>query len=226
MKKNTYWISILAIISFFIAGCSEDSSTGDDTTPQTEEAQCGNTIVEDGESCDDGNETSGDGCSSDCKLVEDGYECPQNGGKCSKNGSSNPTTETECGNSKIENDEVCDDGNTQSNDGCSADCKTIEDGYECPNAGEICVKKTTCGDSQITGDEVCDDGNDVSGDGCSSDCKTIENGYHCTKPGEECVLDSCGNSILNDGEECDNGYLNIEYGIRNMCSLTCHLAHY
>ena len=35
---------------------------------------CGNQLVESGEACDDGNRTSGDGCSSDC-LLESGWSC-------------------------------------------------------------------------------------------------------------------------------------------------------
>ena len=39
--------------------------------------------------------------------------------------------------------ELCDDGTTKSGDGCSADCKTIETGYECPRWGIPCQLK--CG---------------------------------------------------------------------------------
>jgi cysteine-rich repeat protein len=43
---------------------------------------CGNGIVETGETCDDHNTTSGDGCSADCKKVEAGFTCPASGGAC------------------------------------------------------------------------------------------------------------------------------------------------
>lgn len=42
--------------------------------------------------------------------------------------------ESECGNRKLEDGEACDDGNTVGNDGCSADCKTIESAFE----GDTC----------------------------------------------------------------------------------------
>jgi len=62
---------------------------------------CGNSIVETGEQCDDGNAVSGDGCSSSCQD-----EGPV------------------CGNSVVETGEQCDDGNGLSGDGCSATCQT------------------------------------------------------------------------------------------------------
>ena len=52
--------------------------------------------------------------------------------------------ELRCGNGVWENDivegvwdEVCDDGNNVSGDGCPADCfGAIEEGYTCPTEGE------------------------------------------------------------------------------------------
>ncbi|MBM4361135.1 MAG: DUF642 domain-containing protein, partial [Deltaproteobacteria bacterium] len=43
---------------------------------------CGNGSVEIGEVCDDGGTSGGDGCSSDCKVREEGYDCPVIGGAC------------------------------------------------------------------------------------------------------------------------------------------------
>jgi cysteine-rich repeat protein len=62
-----------------------------------------------------------------------------------------------CGNSRVDPDEVCDDGNTNSGDGCSADCKSIE----------------TCGNGVVdpVNGEICDDGNLLDHDGCSSTCQ-------------------------------------------------------
>ena len=85
--------------------------------------------------------------------------------------------------------EVCDDGNTVSGDGWSADWGTVESGFIC--SGGSCSAwnngkspdspKTSCiiqwGDGLRAGSEVCDDGNASSGDGCSSDWLTIESGY-------------------------------------------------
>lgn len=63
-----------------------------------------------------------------------------------------------CGNKQIEADEVCDDGNTLSGDGCSSTCQLEE-------------VKPVCGNSKIEYPEECDDGNTWGGDGCSALCK-------------------------------------------------------
>src|SRR4051812_250954 len=57
-----------------------------------------------------------------------------------------------CGNNILTPNEVCDDGNTNNGDGCSADCKSNE----------------TCGNAAVdpAAGEQCDDGNSVDGDGC------------------------------------------------------------
>lgn len=59
---------LASIAVFAIPSCVQDISggkTGDDTNIG---AVCGNGIVESGETCDDGNSASGDGCSSACQT--------------------------------------------------------------------------------------------------------------------------------------------------------------
>ena len=109
--------------------------------------------------------------------------------------------------------EACDDGNTVSGDGCSADCTTVESGWKCPkganNTGGPCTKIPTnlCGNGIIDPGEGCDDGNTVSGDGCSSTC-IPEAGWNCPTPGKPCArIEFCGDGVLNLdlGEQCDDG---------------------
>ena len=69
---------------------------------------CGNSTVESGETCDDGNTTGGDGCSSSCQTESSGGSV--------------------CGNSTVESGETCDDGNTTGGDGCSSSCQTESSG--------------------------------------------------------------------------------------------------
>src|SRR5258705_7936076 len=61
-----------------------------------------------------------------------------------------------CGNGTVEGTEQCDDGNTNSGDGCAYNC-IIE----------------LCGNGTLDPGEECDDGNTNGFDGCSSGC-TIE----------------------------------------------------
>jgi fibro-slime domain-containing protein len=57
------------------ATCTKEPSCRDGSgTTQACTSMCGNGNTEPGEDCDDGNQSSGDGCSKDCK-VEDGFRC-------------------------------------------------------------------------------------------------------------------------------------------------------
>ena len=62
---------------------------------------CGNSVLDPGEQCDDGNLANGDGCDSRC-LGE---------------------TPVVCGNGIVDPGEYCDDGNPTAGDGCEADCR-------------------------------------------------------------------------------------------------------
>jgi len=107
-----------------------------------------------------------------------------------------------CGNNVLTSDEVCDDGNTVSGDGCSGDCKTIEPGWQCHVPGKPCTP--ICGDGKVEFGKPCDDGNTDSGDGCSSTCQ-VEPGSSCTGSPSVCIKSVCGNGILEAGEACDCG---------------------
>ena len=77
-------------------------------------AACGDGVAVNDEACDDGNTSSGDGCSNRCE-VELGYTCDESG--CA------PL----CGDGLLVVGESCDDGNTADGDGCSATCKSERD---------------------------------------------------------------------------------------------------
>ncbi|HVK86756.1 MAG TPA: DUF4215 domain-containing protein [Kofleriaceae bacterium] len=62
------------------------------------EPACGDSTIDEGEQCDDGNTYDGDGCSATCEK------------------------EACCGDGTLDPGEQCDDGNTVSGDGCSSTC--------------------------------------------------------------------------------------------------------
>jgi cysteine-rich repeat protein len=128
--------------------------------------ECGDGMLDPGEVCDDGNTSSGDGCSADCLSDET------------------------CGNGVLDVavGEACDDGNTAGGDGCSADCQSDE----------------TCGNSILDPGEICDDGNRRGADGCSADCRSDE---------------TCGNGVVDRivGESCDDGNVTPGDGCDDMC---------
>jgi len=196
---------------------------------------CGDTILGGDEECDDGNTTSGDGCSAACSseivcgdgvlagsedcddgntLPGDGCDdvcIPEAGFDC--NGSPSVCT-TLCGDGLIVGVEDCDDGNTAAGDGCAADCFT-ELGFICAGTPSAC--STTCGDGLPAGAEQCDDGNGIDGDGCNATC-TSEAGFYCTGSPSVCAT-VCGDGQLAGTESCDDG--NTVNG--DGCDATCQI---
>jgi fibro-slime domain-containing protein len=184
-------------------------------------SKCGDGVAQAGETCDDGNTTSNDGCSSDCSG-EPGFTCRAPGEACVR--------EIACGNRAIEGVETCDDGNTTSGDGCSSTC-TLECGWACP-PGAPC-RAAKCGDGLVAGGEQCDDGNAASNDGCSSLCQlegkpaTEAEGWSCAsaKPATGCVGPTtckatvCGDKLKEGTEQCDDGNTLTGDGCSPLCRL-------
>ena len=131
-----------------------------------------------------------------------------------------------CGNAELELGEQCDDGDTQSGDGCNAFCE-IEGGGG-----------TLCGNSVVEAPtEECDDGGTISGDGCSATCQAEvpECGDAVTETPEECddgnslntdactnacELAACGDTFIQGSEECDDGNSIETDDCDNSCNLT------
>lgn len=151
---------------------------------------CGNGTVDatNDEECD-----SGPLCGEDCK-------CPSNTQPDGQNGCYDPDL---CGNGETDPGEMCDDGNTVDDDGCSANCLSDE----------------TCGNGYPDPDEICDEGGDTAA--CDADCSlpSCGDGYvneqadeECDSAGEsascnsDCTLTECGDGIINitAGEVCDD----------------------
>lgn len=127
-------------------------------------SQCGNSQIQSrsNEQCDDGNATSGDGCTNTCQI-QSGYLCSGTPSSC--------YVIPVCGNGgMLESGEQCDDGNTANGDGCDDGC-SIESGFGCSGTPSQCYL-ASCGDNVLQDTDECDDGNHSSGDGCSPSCKT------------------------------------------------------
>jgi fibro-slime domain-containing protein len=118
-----------------------------------------------------------------------------------------------CGNSKIDAMEQCDDGNKGNGDGCSSSCQK-EGNVDCPVPGQPCnATAPVCGDGVIARVEACDEGMNPPSGGCMN-CMAVAPGWQCRVGGRPCVP-LCGDSILTGTENCDPP--NAAMG----CSTTC-----
>lgn len=123
------------------------------TATLAEELMCGDGDIDAIEQCDDGNSTSGDGCSAACSVeqcgnrVVDSAEQCDDGNATNGDGCSSTCVLEFCGNAIVDRSrgEQCDDGNNIHGDGCSADCgrepglaaTPIEDSVETSTSFEV-----------------------------------------------------------------------------------------
>ncbi|MEO8841141.1 MAG: DUF4215 domain-containing protein [Kofleriaceae bacterium] len=170
LPAGTYYI--------VVDGYSSDASDLD-FGPYTFEIEaghgtCGNGTIDFGETCDDHNTATGDGCDDTCH-VQTGYACTGTPSMCVAT----------CGNGALDDGETCDDHNQTANDGCSSTCQ-VETGYVCTGSPSVC-HQTVCGDGVAEGTETCDDHNTTANDGCSATC-SVETGYTCTGTPSTCLF--------------------------------------
>ena len=206
---------------------SPTSTTAPTTSDTTgDPADCGNSIKDAGEECDNGelnNGLNGSICKGDC-------------------------TKNICGDGYLASNEGCDDGNTVDDDECSNACKAagcgdgvVKPPEECdstPGCSDLC-KNPFCGDGVVNGDEACDDGVD-NGDNkaCTVDCAVatcgdgkIQDGVEACDDGNQvdddecsntCTLATCGDSKPQPGEDCDDGNKDDTDACSSLCKdATC-----
>jgi cysteine-rich repeat protein len=144
------------------------------------ELECGNSIVEAPEQCDDGDLVSGDGCDANC-------------------------TSTACGNGIQTAGEECDDGDLENGDGCRSDCTAEGCGDGITDAGEDCDDGNTsngdcCGstcDFEANGAACTDDGNPCTDDVCdgAGACGHEDNTAACDDSNGCTLNDSCSGGV-------------------------------
>ncbi|MDQ3369693.1 MAG: DUF4215 domain-containing protein [Myxococcota bacterium] len=172
---------------------------------------CGDAYVDHGEGCDDGNTTSGDGCSETCEVEaahpvcgngvrETGEACDDGNVTAADGCSATCTVESVCGNATVETGEACDDGNLASGDGCSPSCQ-VEQATACvlvPQGG--CSGATPACDLTDGGDTECRavTGQGTSNSHCAQDtaCRA---GYTCIGDGTA-ATPWCARFCLADGD--------------------------
>ena len=123
---------------------------------------CGNSRVEEGEQCDDGNFTDTDACTTQCQnnvcgdgTLYRGREACDDGNQVQTDACTNTCTVARCGDRIVRTgSEECDDGNQVNDDNCTNECRSAR-----------------CGDGIRQGTEQCDDGDDNNDNTCSNTCR-------------------------------------------------------
>ena len=177
---------------------------------------CGDSVLDDAEGCDDGNDDDDDSCDSRCRLplCGNGNVDPGAGEQCDDgnaaraDGCNDRCELSRCGNGRPDGGEECDDGNAAVGDGCTLRCR-VEPGVLCANF-------------RIDPREQCDDGNRDGGDGCNPLCQAefCGDGVRQARLGEtcdgddgvlggerciDCQINRCGNGRVDVNEGCDDG---------------------
>jgi cysteine-rich repeat protein len=125
---------------------------------------CGNSLLELGEDCDDGNTDDGDCCSSLCLFESAGAPCPDDNDLCTADACDGGAT---CLHPDIS--ASCDDGNPCTGDSCDpgSGCQHANVGGTCDD-GDPCSLTDACSGGQCvgTGALACNDGNICTNDSC------------------------------------------------------------
>ena len=252
--KNLFFTLTIA----FLAACSgnndedaflaSDAENSDITEQDTENAICGDGIINLAiEACDEND--FGDITCESLNLPSGELQCST---ICTIDTSGCLGTLL-CGNGSIDEQEACDGiefgqqtcqtlGYSFGELTCSATCEL--------NTNE-CSTVSRCGDGEVFSPEECDDGNNEDNDGCAQDCiwercgdaivqtneecentrlSLCDNGNTGIQICENCELQpidcgedaTCGNGLIEIGESCDDGNLNNNDACDNSCQTqTC-----
>jgi cysteine-rich repeat protein len=202
---------------------------------------CSNGRMDAGEECDDGNRANGDGCDSNCKfscLPSDSARDCHSENACLNSGTCNVELHrcsvqapkpagTACGTDGKDNcafgnclaaicgdgirapTEACDDGNRIDGDGCNDGCKV-----SCTNATADCPTPPAC-HSAVCTSGVCGVAVDTSKNGQACD---IGSGSTTCNAG---ACGTCGDGIVQAGEQCDDGNNKTKDGCEPDCKQSC-----
>lgn len=208
--QDTHTSGRLGITELSTDGLSTDTSVASETSDISDSTvatagTCGDGTVDINEACDDGNQEGNDYCAADCSyIIEELWPKP-----CDMDSPWPCYQILRCGDGVATIQEVCDDGNLESGDGCSPYCQ-VEIGWACNTESPSNCTPTFCGDGEQEGAETCDDENAMPFDGCSPICLQEPD---CSQAS---CLSQCGDGVVL-AEECDDGNNLYGDGCSDMC---------
>lgn len=194
MRAFPWVVGSIVVVARLSAGCSASSSQTGDTGGDGGTLSVGGNGGSGGASGGVGGGVGARGGSAGGIAVCT-TDCPEGGG---------PPPIGVCGDGILTEDEACDDGNTADDDGCAANCFTVDPGFSCSPPGVPCHVVALCGDGFVSSNEMCDDENTADGDGCSHRCQ-LELGYQCDGSPSTCTPTVCGDGMKEGAESCDDG---------------------
>jgi cysteine-rich repeat protein len=212
-------------------GCDDGNDVDGDTCDSNcTTPGCGNGVQDPTEMCDDGNPDSGDGCDANCTPtgcgngVLTGTEACDDGNTMNNDGCSS-TCVIECGNGQVTGAEECDGTNflgqnciTRGYIGGTIACTS-----ECMLDVSACVSPGCPNDVLELGEDC--EGTDLGGNTCTSIGQGFVGGtLACDAPTCEfdtdgCIAPGCGNTVLEIGEQCDDGDLDPGDGCDENCMI-------
>ena len=201
-------------------------------TTTTTPSVCGNGVLEGFETCDDDNDTDGDGCSASCQI-EPGWTCMGEPSTCAMIPCFGAADGDACMDAGM-------DGTCRGPDGGRTCCTGCWDGVIC----DVGDTTDACGASGAMC-AMCDDANECTTDACDAgacDATPVAAGTACsagvcaaTAMCVECLVDDdctsgsicvsnrctsgCGDGSLTDDEECDDGNLVAGDGCDELCAI-------
>lgn len=191
----------MTALAFTLVACGDDDTTDTGPTPDAATA--------DGDPAD---VSDRDGDVASCSGMADGTVCGDSqicvGEVC---------LNSRCGDGYLDEaaDEVCDDGNEISGDGCEpSSCA-----YSCTTEEETCSDGDPC-----NGTESCDIGMHRCQAGMEPAEETAceqEGGEAGVCSGGLCASPGCGNGTVEAGEDCDDMNADQDDGCKSDCSFSC-----
>jgi len=198
------------------AGSPLQCTDGNGCTDDTCSPASGCVFTNNAASCDDGIFCNGaDTCASGACTAHGGDPCAGTGQRCDE--AAQRCLVLEC---TSLSDQACDDGNACTDDSCNVaggTCQHVSNTSPCSD-GNACTTGDTCagGSCQAGTPLVCDDGDVCTSDACEATTGCVFTAAPTGCPPEPA---SCGNGVLDAGEECDDGNTLDGDGCQSGCVL-------